>query len=117
MIRKFQIHPWVKTLRGRTLQSHKMCQKFKVIMDHKPLAKMNLRARTNEELGDVSNYLLKFNMNIECGFRNYKREARCQSSHIPSSLYRVPGTWNNFERSSHRLCDLKNCQFHPLYRL
>ena len=39
-------------------------RRFEVITDHKPLADLNLRARTDEELGDISNYLLQYDFSI-----------------------------------------------------
>ena len=35
-----------------------------MITDHKPLANLNLKARTDEELGDISNYLSQYNFTI-----------------------------------------------------
>ena len=39
-------------------------RKFEVITDHKPLADMNLRARPDEELGDIATYLLQYDFTI-----------------------------------------------------
>ena len=38
--------------------------KFEAITDHKPLAHFNLRARTDEELADISYYLLQYDFLI-----------------------------------------------------
>jgi hypothetical protein len=40
-------------------------RRFEVVTDHKPLADMNLKARTDEELGDISNYLLQYDFSIQ----------------------------------------------------
>lgn len=41
--------------------------KFTVFTDHKPLQNLNnIRSRTNEELGNLINYLLPFNFKIRC---------------------------------------------------
>lgn len=37
---------------------------FKVFSDHKPLEKMNIKARTDEELGDLTYYLSQFDFEI-----------------------------------------------------
>ena len=37
---------------------------FKIFSDHKPLEKMNIRARTDEELGDLTHYLSQFDFEI-----------------------------------------------------
>lgn len=52
---------------------------FTVITDHKPLEHLNLKARTDEELGDLANELLQFDFDIlyEPGPLNY--EADCLS--------------------------------------
>lgn len=39
-------------------------KKFKVFTDHKPLEKLNIRARTDEELGDLTYYLSQFNFEV-----------------------------------------------------
>lgn len=54
-------------------------RKFKVVTDHKPLANMNLRARTDEELGDISNYLLQYDFQIEYRPGENNGEADCLS--------------------------------------
>lgn len=52
---------------------------FTVITDHKPLQHLNLKARTDEELGDLANELLQFDFDIlyHPGSSNY--EADCLS--------------------------------------
>ena len=52
---------------------------FTVITDHRPLEHLNLKARTDEELGDLANELLQFDFDIlyEPGSLNY--EADCLS--------------------------------------
>lgn len=39
-------------------------KKNKVFSDHKPLEKLNLKARTDEELGDLTYYLSQFNFEV-----------------------------------------------------
>ncbi|OWR52012.1 putative orf [Danaus plexippus plexippus] len=39
-------------------------KKFKVFSDHKPLEKLNIKARTDEELGDLAYYLSQFNFEV-----------------------------------------------------
>lgn len=39
-------------------------RKFTVYSDHKPLEKMNIKARTDEELGDLTYYLSQFNFEV-----------------------------------------------------
>lgn len=39
-------------------------KKFKVFSDHKPLEKLNIKARTDEELGDLTYYLSQFNFEV-----------------------------------------------------
>ncbi len=54
-------------------------RKFNVITDHKPLENLNLRSRTDEELGDLANELLQFDFTVKYrpGYRN--SEADCLS--------------------------------------
>ena len=54
-------------------------KKFKVVTDYKPLANLNLRARTDEELGDISNYLLQYDFKIEYRPGENNGEADCLS--------------------------------------
>ena len=37
---------------------------FKIFTDHKPLANMNVKVRTDEELGDITSYLSQFDFEI-----------------------------------------------------
>ena len=48
-------------------------RRFTVITDHKPLQHLNLKARTDEELGDLANELLQFDFEViyEPGSSNY----------------------------------------------
>lgn len=39
-------------------------KKIKVFSDHKPLEKLNIKARTDEELGDLTYYLSQFNFEV-----------------------------------------------------
>lgn len=54
-------------------------RKFRVVTDHKPLANLNLKARTDEELGDISNYLLQYDFEIEYRPGENNGEADCLS--------------------------------------
>jgi len=40
-------------------------RKFEVYSDHKPLENLNIKARTDEELGDLTYYLSQFDFNIK----------------------------------------------------
>lgn len=40
-------------------------KKFTVFSDHKPLEKMNLKARTDEELGDLAYYLSQYDFEVK----------------------------------------------------
>lgn len=48
---------------------------FTVFSDHKPLEKMNIKARTDEELGDLTYYLSQFNFKIIYSPGKYNIEA------------------------------------------
>lgn len=48
---------------------------FKLFTDHKPLEKMNIKARTDEELGDLTYYLSQFNFEIIYSPGKYNLEA------------------------------------------
>lgn len=48
---------------------------FTVFTDHKPLEKMNIKARTDEELGDLTHYLSQFNFQIIYSPGKYNLEA------------------------------------------
>lgn len=52
---------------------------FTVFSDHKPLEKMNIRARTDEELGDLTYYLSQFNFEVKYSPGKYNLEADCLS--------------------------------------
>lgn len=52
---------------------------FTVITDHKPLQHLNLKARTDEELGDLANELLQFDFDILYEPGPYNCEADCLS--------------------------------------
>lgn len=50
-------------------------KKFKVFTDHKPLEKMNIKARTDEELGDLTYYLSQYNFEVIYSPGKYNIEA------------------------------------------
>lgn len=50
-------------------------QKFTVFLDHKPLENMNIKCRTDEELGDLTYYLSQCNFNIKYAPGRYNLEA------------------------------------------
>jgi transposase InsO family protein len=54
-------------------------KKFTVITDHKPLEKLNLKSRPDEELGDIANYLLQYDFEIIYRPGTENAEADCLS--------------------------------------
>ena len=52
---------------------------FKINTDHKPLEKLNLKSRPDEELGDIANYLLQFDFDIIYRPGKINLEADCLS--------------------------------------
>lgn len=54
-------------------------RKFIVFSDHKPLEKMNIKARTDEELGDLIYYLSQYDFDIKYSPGKYNLEADCLS--------------------------------------
>lgn len=54
-------------------------KKFTIFLDHKPLEKLNLKARTDEELGDIVFYLSQYDMDIKYCPGKYNMEADCLS--------------------------------------
>lgn len=54
-------------------------RKFTVITDHKPLEHLNIKARTDEELGDLANELLQFDFEILYRPGSFNSEADCLS--------------------------------------
>lgn len=53
--------------------------KFKVFCDHKPLERMNIRSRTDEELGDLTHYLSQYDFDIKYSPGKQNLEADCLS--------------------------------------
>lgn len=53
--------------------------KFEIYTDHKPLQNLNIRSRTDEELGDLTNYLSQFDFRIIYLPGNTNIEADCLS--------------------------------------
>lgn len=54
-------------------------QEFTVFSDHKPLENMNVKCRTDEELGDLTYYLSQYNLKIKYAPGKYNLEADCLS--------------------------------------
>ncbi len=53
--------------------------KFTVYTDHKPLENLKIKARTDEELGDLANFLSQFNFEIKYNPGKNNEEADCLS--------------------------------------
>lgn len=56
-----------------------MGKEFVVYSDHKPLENMNIKARTDEELGDLTYYLSQYNFKIKYNPGQSNQEADCLS--------------------------------------
>jgi len=54
-------------------------RKFTVFSDHQSLENMNIRARTDEELGDLTHYLSQYDFQIKYKKGKYNLEADCLS--------------------------------------
>lgn len=54
-------------------------KKFTIFSDHKPLEKLNIKARTDEELGDIVFYLSQYDIDIKYCPGKYNMEADCLS--------------------------------------
>lgn len=54
-------------------------RKFTIFSDHKLLEKMNIKARTDEELGDLTYYLSQYDFEIKYSPGKYNLEADCLS--------------------------------------
>lgn len=54
-------------------------RKFTLFSDHKPLENMNIKARTDEELGDLTHYLSQYDFEIKYKPGKYNLEADCLS--------------------------------------
>lgn len=54
-------------------------RKFTVFSDHQPLKNMNIKARTDEELGDLTYYLSQYDLEIKYSPGKYNLEADCLS--------------------------------------
>lgn len=54
-------------------------RKFTVFSDHKPLENMNIKSRTDEELGDLTYYLSQYDFQIKYSPGRYNIEADCLS--------------------------------------
>jgi hypothetical protein len=56
-----------------------MGKKFTIFSDHKPLENMNIRSRTDEELGDLTHYLSQYDFDVKYSPGRYNLEADCLS--------------------------------------
>lgn len=54
-------------------------KKFTVFSDHKPLENLNIKSRTDEELGDLTYYLSQYDLEIKYEPGKYNIEADCLS--------------------------------------
>lgn len=54
-------------------------RKFRVVTDHKPLQNLNLKSRTDEELGDLANYLSQYDLEVVYRPGKQNSEADCLS--------------------------------------
>ncbi|KAL3281686.1 hypothetical protein HHI36_004892 [Cryptolaemus montrouzieri] len=59
---------------------------FKVFSDHKPLERMNIKARTDEELGDLTYYLSQFDFEMIYHPASENLEADCLSRNPVSEI-------------------------------
>lgn len=57
-------------------------RKFTVFSDHKPLENLNIKSRTDEELGDLTYYLSQYDLEIEYEPGKYNSEAYCLSRNL-----------------------------------
>lgn len=60
-------------------QHYLIGKKFTVFSDHKPLENMNIKSRTDEELGDLTYYLSQYDFVIKYSPGKYNLEADCLS--------------------------------------
>lgn len=56
-----------------------MGKKFIIFSDHKPLENLNIKSRTDEELGDLTYYLSQYDLEIKYKQGKYNIEADCLS--------------------------------------
>lgn len=61
-------------------------ERFTVYSDHKPLEKLNLKCRTDEELGDMTYYLSQYDFEIIYSPGKYNQEADCLSRNLVLEL-------------------------------
>lgn len=54
-------------------------RKLKIFSDHKPLENLNIKSRTDEELGDLTYYLSQYDLEIKYEPGKYNLEADCLS--------------------------------------
>lgn len=64
-----------------------MGKEFVVYSDHKPLENMNIKARTDEELGDLTYYLSQYNFKIKYNPGKSNQEADCLSRNPVLEFY------------------------------
>lgn len=60
-------------------QHYLIGKKFTVFSDHKPLENMNIKSRTDEELGDLTYYLSQYDFVVKYSPGKYNLEADCLS--------------------------------------
>ena len=73
-LESYAIYEAVKYWRFWLLGRH-----FLVVTDHKPLANLNLKSRTDEELGDIANFLLQYDFDVVYRPGSANAEADCLS--------------------------------------
>ncbi|GBP66806.1 Transposon Tf2-8 polyprotein [Eumeta japonica] len=56
-----------------------MGKEFVIYSDHKPLENLNIKARTDEELGDLMHYLSQYNFKVKYNAGQSNQEADCLS--------------------------------------
>lgn len=54
-------------------------RRFIIFSDHKPLQNMNIKSRTDEELGDLTYYLSQYDFEVKYSPGRYNLEADCLS--------------------------------------
>jgi len=105
-LESYAIYEAVKYWRFWLLGRH-----FLVVTDHKPLANLNLKSHTDEELGDIANFLLQYDFDVvyrpgsanaeaDCLSRNPVLEADTLSSTLPQHCVNFLSTSEILESQS-----------------